>query len=208
MTNREKLLSMIEDDPNDRTLKEIGKELTITPEQVKKIENSIPWHNRGKHKVTFDGKTQTIKGLKFAINFLGHTGEEDIIPVAQKLLDIMKAKSEIKSWKYLNASWLIENNKIYLTNVYLGCIYHNEDEQVIDIYSELFEEDKTFAYWFTDKIPFGKGELWVQGIHPHKTDIFASEIKFEVKKGNVISKKEIDNTKLYKKSTLKMYLEE
>ena len=50
--------------------------------------------------------------------------------------------------------------------------------------------------------------MWVQGIHPHKTDIFASEIKFEVKKGNVISKKEIDNTKLYKKSTLKMYLEE
>ena len=92
--------------------------------------------------------------------------------------------------------------------MYLGCIYHNEDEQVIDIYSELFEEDKTFAYWFTDKIPFGKGELWVQGIHPHKTNIFASEIKFEVKKGNVISKKEIDNTKLYKKSTLKMYLEE
>ena len=38
MTNREKLLSMIEDDPNDRTLEEIGKELTITPEQVKKIE--------------------------------------------------------------------------------------------------------------------------------------------------------------------------
>ena len=112
MTKQEKLLAMIEDDPNDRTLDEIGNKLTITPEQVKKIENSIPWHNRGKHKVTFDGKTQTIKGLKFAINFLGHTGEEDIIPVAQKLLDIMKAKSEIKSWKYLNASWLIENNKI------------------------------------------------------------------------------------------------
>ncbi len=208
MTNREKLLSMIEDDPNDRTLEEIGKELTITPEQVKKIENSIPWHNRGKHKVTFDGKIQTIKGLKFAINFLGHTGEEDIIPVAQKLLDIMKAKSEIKSWKYLNASWLIENNKIYLTNVYLGCIYTNQDEQVIDIYPELFKEDKTFAYWFTDKIEFGLGEIWKQSIHNHVNSKYERGIIFEFEKGNVISKKEIDNTKLYKKSTLKMYLEE
>ena len=138
MTNREKLLSMIEDDPNDRTLEEIGKELTITPEQVKKIENSIPWHNRGKHKVTFDGKTQTIKGLKFAINFLGHTGEEDIIPVAQKLLDIMKAKSEIKSWKYLNASWLIVNNKIYQLTykdkigfIHILCIFNFSSQIVL-----------------------------------------------------------------------------
>ena len=40
MTNREKLLSMIEDDPNDRTLEEIGKELNVTRERVRQIESS------------------------------------------------------------------------------------------------------------------------------------------------------------------------
>ena len=54
MTNREKLLSMIEDDPNDRTLEEIGKELTITPEQVKKIENSIQNRNVLSETLQFD----------------------------------------------------------------------------------------------------------------------------------------------------------
>jgi len=198
---------MIENKINDREVEEIPKKLTVSAEQVKKIEHNIPWYNRGKHKVTFDGKTQTIKGLKFAINFLGHTHEEDIKQIAQKLIDIMKDKPDIQSWNYLNASWLIEDDKLYLTNVYLGCTYTNGDKKVIDIYSELFEEEKTLAYWYSDSIPFGQGELWVQGMHPHKTDIYASEIKFEIEKGIVVSKEEVDNTKLYKKRSLKDYIE-
>jgi DNA-directed RNA polymerase sigma subunit (sigma70/sigma32) len=49
MKTLEELKAMFESSPNDRTLEEIGKELTITPEQVKEIEkkyNSKPKQNR------------------------------------------------------------------------------------------------------------------------------------------------------------------
>jgi DNA-directed RNA polymerase sigma subunit (sigma70/sigma32) len=49
MKTLEELNAMFKDSPNDRTLEEIGKELTITPEQAKELEKkhiSKPKQNR------------------------------------------------------------------------------------------------------------------------------------------------------------------
>lgn len=190
----------------DRDISEIGSKLTVTLERVKEIESSthIPKY---RHPVfSYKGDTRKIKNLSNRTNFLCASDESTLSNIKLKVDEHLQNQQNIKEYQYFNSEWLIENDKLYLVKINMLVKSSDGQKNIIDIYSDISEQDKLFAFWFSDTVPFGLGNIWQQYFsHPRKNDIYETQINFTIKNGEVVKSEEIDNIKLYEK---KIYVEE
>lgn len=95
-------------------------------------------------------------------------------------------------WRGYVGYWLIENGKLYLTDLeaYIG------DYQKVGIDYLFPDEKKVLAEWFSGKIRIPHGEM-MKYIHQGYASLYEKELFLEIEKGFVVEQYEIDNTHLY-----------
>lgn len=100
--------------------------------------------------------------------------------------------------RYLNATWMIEDNKLYLIEINILCVKDNK-ETVINRIVEILDTDKVEADWVNKVIYFGIGALWFM-TKSIETSKFEQEMQLTIKNGILEKEELVDNTKLYEKN--------
>lgn len=96
-------------------------------------------------------------------------------------------------WRGYIGKWLIENSKLYLTE--LKANTNKQEESGLDY---LFPgETKVFAGWFSGEIRIPYGEI-MQYVHQGYASLYEKELYLKIEKGLVVSQYEVDNTHFYK----------
>lgn len=95
-------------------------------------------------------------------------------------------------WRGYIGYWLIEDNKLYLTD--LEAYIDNYKEVGIDY---LFPDKKrVLAEWFSGEIRIPHGEM-MKYVHQGYASLYEKELFLKIKKGVVVDQYETDNTHLY-----------
>jgi len=195
-----------EEDSMERPLEKIGATLKVTPEKIKELESTTRIPKYRHPLFIYKNNTRKIKNIGSCKNFLCAKDQSQISELQKKVDAYLKNQKEIENYQYFNTEFLIEDRNIYVVKINMLITYKNEDRNIIDVYSNIFNENNTLASWFTDKVAFGLGKVWQQYLsHPKKNDIYESQINFQIENGKIISQEMIDNTKIYER---KIYIEE
>ena len=157
------------------------------------------------HYLEYDGKIQVNHQLKKALplNLPLNNYASSIGQIKVKLIELFERKDFIVSASFLSAKWHLTDTELILTNIYMLYNYHDGGKGVVDVYNELYGQEKIIAHWFSGTLTWGKGEVWVQ--IPRSKNIYAKEIEFQIEHGHVVDYKLIDNTMIYAKYS---YIEE
>lgn len=101
-------------------------------------------------------------------------------------------------WRGYVGEWIVEDNKLYLTNLEANIVRENQDSseeyETVGLEYLFPNEEKVFAKWFTGvvRIPHGK---MLRYIHSGYASIYEKELYLEFASGILVSCKEKDNNK-------------
>jgi hypothetical protein len=113
-------------------------------------------------------------------------------------------------WRGYVATWKIEDNKLYLTEIRNSCYPTSEDyvrvayntaganigkefADLSTLFPGRFENGRVFADWVNDKLSSPKGKM-LYYIHDGFESIFEKEDEFTIKNGLLLSIHEFDNS--------------
>lgn len=121
----------------------------------------------------------------------------------QPYLDKNKIKFVAPStacWRGYYGSWLIENGKLYLTDLTAYAQIQTNERSIFDGVEVGLEylfpnQNKVFAEWFTGTLRIPHGEM-IRYVHSGYKSIYEKELLLKIESGILISSHKIDNTHL------------